>query len=281
MNLYAYPTTLSDALAVLSDNPDAVIVGGGTMVIPKLSTGELRPDALLDVSRIPELTQVRTDTTGHWILGAAVTYQQIVAATELPFLLRTAAAGVTGGPQILAQGTIGGSASYANPSSDMPSVLVALDATMVVDGVHGRRHLPADTFFEDAFTTAITHEPMILCEIRIPATRATAPSGYCKLRIAESSWPIVTAASTVLNPFATKYARECRVTVGGASGKPFSFTIFHEPSLPLLRHIIDDAAPTWNDDALATAAYRRRVTPVIVRRSIRQSLERMEDLAQS
>ncbi|MET9030848.1 FAD binding domain-containing protein [Nocardia sp. NPDC004168] len=280
MTLYEYPSTLSSALTILSEHPDALLLGGGTMIMPKLATGELRPEVILDVSRIPELTRVVLGAEGDWTLGAAVTYQTVLSTPGLPLLLRTAATGVTGGPQILAQGTIGGSASYANPASDMPSILVALNAKLIVDGVHGRQEIAAGEFFESAFVTAITQRPMMLCQIRIPADRINLPSSYVKLKVAESSWPVVTAATTIINPAAPEWSRQCRVTVGGSSETPFSIVFSTNVNLSTLREFFEQSALSWIDDTLASAAYRKRVTPVVVERSIRKALERMESVEQ-
>ena len=127
---YHAPATLGESLALLTDDPDVTVIGGGTIVMAA-SAGVPRTAALLDLHRIPGLAEIQQGVTTT--LGATTTYTRLLTTPAAPPLLRRIAGGITGGPQIRNQGTIGGSACYANPASDIPAGLVALDATMVVD----------------------------------------------------------------------------------------------------------------------------------------------------
>ena len=113
-----------------TDGP-TVLIGGGTWVVPEMSHGKRRPARVIDLRRAG-LGGVREDGDGagdrrydHLHGSAGVP----AVATRLP-LLRTLARGITGGAQIRNGGTVGGSACYASPASDMPAALVALGATL-------------------------------------------------------------------------------------------------------------------------------------------------------
>src|SRR5438034_798571 len=103
------------------------------------------------------------------------------------------AIGITGGGQIQNRGTVGGSACYAFPSSDVPAALVALGATLRLASAGGRREAAAADFFTGAFGADV-RPGEVLAEIRIPAPPAGARQGYYKFKLCESSWPIATAA---------------------------------------------------------------------------------------
>jgi len=147
---YHAPATLGEALALLTDDPDVTVIGGGTIVMAA-SAGVPQTAALLDLHRIPGLAEIQQGVTTT--LGATTTYTRLLTTPAAPPLLRRIAGGITGGPQIRNQGTIGGSACYANPASDIPAGLVALDATMVVHRQERQRRVPARDFFAEPFRT--------------------------------------------------------------------------------------------------------------------------------
>ena len=161
---YTRPTDVDGVTAALADG-DAVVVGGGTMVVPEMTHGRVRPSAVVDLARAGLAGITRGD--GAWVVGAMTTYTEL-ERSAVP-LLATVARGITGGPQIRNRGTVGGSASHANPSSDVPAALVALSARLRLAKTGGVREVAAADFFVGAFRTA--REPdEVLTAITVPDT---------------------------------------------------------------------------------------------------------------
>ena len=244
----------------------AAVVGGGTIVMPQLRRNELRPDHLVDLWGAG-LNHVQL-LPGVLRIGACVTYQQLlddpVIRREAP-LLSLMCHGITGGVQLRSQGTLGGSACSARPFSDSPSAIAALGAVMRVRDASGTRHVDAAEFFLGAGISAL-REDEVLEAIDVPLRGGAHMAGHRKVKVAEGSWPIVTA-SVVRTPHRTTLA------IGGVAHAPLLLT--EESSDPAeaaealvqglssaLAALSDDE--TWAD-MLAPAWYRRRIAPVVAR----------------
>lgn len=254
---YTRPSDVDGVTAALADG-DAVVVGGGTMVVPEMTHGHVRPAAVVDLAKAGLAGITRAD--GAWVVGAMTTYAEL-ERSAVP-LLETVARGITGGPQIRNRGTAGGSASYANPSSDVPATLVALGARLRLAKAGAVREVPAADFFLGAFRT--TRQPdEVLTAITVPDT--TAAPGYVKFKLAEGSWPIVTAA-TLAGPTMV------RVVLGGAAAVPVTVELERSSWRERLRSAVDRALTQPWDDVLAPGDYRARIAPVIAARSVADAL---------
>jgi carbon-monoxide dehydrogenase medium subunit len=272
------PQEVADACAVLGEHgPDAAVLGGGTMLLPAMGRGERNHAHVVDLRRLG-LSGIRS-AAAEWEIGAMTTYSELLRAADLDgraALLRRAAAGITGGPQLRNQGTVGGSACYANPASDMPAVLVAIGADLRLVGPAGAREVPASAFFRDAFVTALDPGE-VLTTIRVP--RRPAGVGYAKLKLSESSWPIATAAAVVERDEGR--VRSAVITVGAVCRTPVSVDV--TDLLDGSGRLLGDAGEldTWVDqhldrlwdDELAPADYRRQVAGVVARRALAQTEE--------
>ncbi|MGB3441026.1 MAG: FAD binding domain-containing protein [Actinophytocola sp.] len=254
---YLRPADVDGVTAALADG-DAVVVGGGTMVVPEMTHGRVRPSAVVDLAKAGLAGITRGD--GEWVVGAMTTYTEL-ERSAVP-LLATVARGITGGPQIRNRGTVGGSASYANPSSDVPAALVALGARLRIAKAGGVREVAAGDFFLGAFRTA--REPdEVLTAITVPDTDSGL--GYVKFKLAEGSWPIVTAA-TVAGP-------TIRVALGGAAAAPVALELERVAWREQLWSEVDKLLTEPWDDVLAPGHYRARIAPVIAARSVAAALE--------
>lgn len=270
---YQAPASVADAVALLGD--DAKVIGGGTWVVPALDRGELQPATVVDLRRAG-LGSISQDGDSIRV-GATCTYTDVLAsdllATHLP-LLQTMAAGVTGGRQILGQGTLGGSVAAARPSSDAPAVVVALGGRIVVAGPEGERTVDARDFFLGPERTVMgPRDLLVAMEFRSARRLST---GYEKLKHGQSSWPIATAAA-VLERNGRGHRTAATVTLGGVAGTPVAVDLTEElAEHPLTEDVITAAARTvgeqmtepWSD-VLAPANYRRAVVPALAARALR------------
>jgi len=272
---YHAPDDAEQACLLLSELGDeAVVLGGGTVLLPAMGRGERTHGHVVDLRRLG-LSGV-TVTDEYVDIGAMATYSTVLAAdTDGPAaLLKLAAGGVTGGPQLRNQGTIGGSASYANPASDVPGVLVAMEAQLLLQGSDGVREVAAEDFFKGAFVTALEADE-ILTTIRVP--RKACQVGYYKLKLSESSWPIATAAARV--ELVDGRLAAASVTLGAVCPTPVTVDVTACLDESGEVRVSDDEwaelvdghlENPWHDE-LAPATYRRQVAGVVAHRALQHT----------
>ena len=196
---YQRVESVDHAIQVLSDEPEAKILAGGHSLLPLMRVRLARPSLLVDISRIQDLKYVKED--GDQVAIGALTRHHDVANSEVlqelcPIVAY--AAGEIGDPQVRHVGTIGGSVAHADPASDMPTVLLALGAEMVVRGPDGSvRNVPAGDFFKGLFEPDLaTNE--VLTEIRVPKTTDRGWS-YLKFHRRAQDWALVGVAALAQN----------------------------------------------------------------------------------
>jgi carbon-monoxide dehydrogenase medium subunit len=265
---YHAPGMLDELAAVLAREEAPAVVSGGTVLVPQLAKGTRQPTAIIDLRALPDANRVRCDATAT-LLGPAVTYTTLLHDDGSPPLLRRIASGITGGPQIRNQGTVAGAACYANPASDLPAGLVALDATILIAGPAGLRTLAATPFFLGAYRTAIAANEAVI-GVQVP-TRPPARAGYHKIKRSESSWPIVVAAAVIPRTGAAT------VTLGGVATTPVTVTLDGDAMSgaalrAVVRDTLDAADIDWYHDELADTAYRKRVAGVAASRAMDEAL---------
>ncbi len=193
---YQRPASLDEALRILASNGEAKVLAGGQSLLPLLKLRIAAAETLVDIGRIAELKGVRQLPDGRLAVGALTTYRELAdSPARLYGVLGDALPGI-GDVQVRNRGTIGGAVAHADPASDMPACLLALDAELVARSARGERSIPIDGFFQGSFATAL--EPgEILTEIRLPGRRDDAGSAYASLEQSASGYALVGAAAVV------------------------------------------------------------------------------------
>src|SRR6478735_2420043 len=145
---YYRARSLADAHSLLAAHPGAKLLAGGHSLIPLMKFRLALPAAVIDIGRVPELRGISAGD-GSVRIGALTTHAEIAASAEvrraLPALAQAAA--VVGDPAVRNRGTIGGNVAHADPASDLPTVLVALGASVIAVGPRGERTIAAEQFF--------------------------------------------------------------------------------------------------------------------------------------
>ena len=168
---YVRAGSAEEAVATLAEHGDeAKLLAGGMSLLPLMKLRLATPAMLIDVGRVGELSYVR-DAGDHLEVGALTRHRdletsELLAAQCAP--LRTVAAEV-GDNQVRHRGTIGGSASHGDPASDLPALLLALDAVFMIRGPASERTVSATEFFRGFLETALEPDEL-LTEIRVPKT---------------------------------------------------------------------------------------------------------------
>ncbi len=276
---YQRAGTVEEALALKQQaNGDARFVAGGHSLIPLMKLRLIEPTLLIDVSRIPGLSAV--EAAGDRIsIGALTTH----AALEVdPVLLASApivaeAAGEIGDQQVRNRGTIGGSLAHADPASDLPAVMVALDATIHATGSGGERTIAAEEFFRGLFDVDLADDEMIT-SISFDATSTAA---YAKLRHRASHFAIVGVAASLEVEAGT--CTSARVAVTGASTHAQRLSVVEEALVGVeldettIAAAADRAPESLIDvnvDLVGSEEYRRAMTAVFARRAISAAVSR-------
>ena len=210
---YYRARSVADAHQLLAAHPGAKLLAGGHSLVPLLKLRLAAPSALVDIGRIAELRGISRQ--GDVIrIGALTTHAELAASADLrrgaPALADAAA--MVGDPAVRNRGTIGGNIAHADPASDLPTVLVALDARMVASGPGGERTIPAEEFFTGIMTTALAEEE-ILTAIQVPASSPGQGSAYEKFAHPASRYAVLGVAACITVANGTCSA--ARIALGG------------------------------------------------------------------
>jgi aerobic carbon-monoxide dehydrogenase medium subunit len=194
---YKAPTSVDEALQLLAEGgDDAKIIAGGQSLLPVMKLRLAAPELLIDLAKIDSLKGVRDDGDAI-VIGAMTPHFEVVGdplVAEHASLIARCVETVAD-PQVRHRGTIGGACAHADPASDIPAPMVALDAEFVIAGPAGQRRVAAADFFQDLFTTALGDDE-ILVEVRVPKYTGWG-SAYEKFVRVQQQWAIAGVAATV------------------------------------------------------------------------------------
>jgi aerobic carbon-monoxide dehydrogenase medium subunit len=258
---YRRAGSVDEAIELLGGDPEAKLLAGGHSLIPLLRLRFVRPSLLVDVGRLADLRYVRED--GDRIaIGALTRYADLVAdpllAERCAMVCETSA--LVGDPQVRHRGTIGGAVAHGDPASDVPTVLLALDADFVARGPGGERTIPAAEFFSGMFTTALGPQD-VLTEIRVPAATGT----YLKFVRRQHDWATVGVAAARVDGAVRVGLTSMGATPLRAAGVEEAVAGGASPAEAAARTGEGTAPPS---DASGSAEYRAHVAEVLVRRAL-------------
>jgi CO/xanthine dehydrogenase FAD-binding subunit len=282
---YYLPVSVDEAVGLLARyDGQARVVAGGTDLILDLQQGNEHPvAALVDVTRIVGLSEIRAEG-GYLVIGAGVTHNQIVES-QLLHQKATAlveASYVVGGPQVRNVATIGGNVAHALPAADGTTALNALDAEVEVASFSGRRWIPFTSLFLGPGKSAIDSTREVLTALRFKATgdqeasasaRIMRPQGVAlpimnfsaKVRVLDDR---IEAVALAVAPVAPTPFR-CQQTEAFLTGKPATSESIQAAVAVLLSECKPRTSPHR-----ATAEYRKEVLPVLLRRTLSKAIER-------
>ena len=215
---YYRPANLEETLQMLAEyGEDAKLLAGGHSLIPAMRLRLAQPEKIIDIGTLrPQLSYIKEED-GLIKIGALTTHYQIESSDLLKSkaALLPQAASVIGDGQVRNWGTIGGSLVHADPSSDLPAVILALEADFVLQSTAGERVVNAADFFVGILETAITPTEL-LTEIRFKPLEAE-KSSYLKLPNQASHYPVVGAAAIL--SLADGKISSARVALSGLAEK--------------------------------------------------------------
>lgn len=277
---YHRPESVTDAVAMLSSLEDAKILAGGQSLMAMMNFRYLAPDHIVDINRIPELTQIRED--GDAIRFGAMVRQRDAMDSPLvqarcPLLIE--ALTHVGHIQTRNRGTIGGSLSHLDPSAEMPAVFSALDATLHVSSARGDREIPISDWSLGFMMPNLEPDELL---VAIAAPCWPEGHGYAFLEMARRHGDFALAGAGALMTLNSdgSIARVSVALTGVDTGpvrlrEAEAALVGQMPSEP----VFADAAQTAEtvagiDDVHASADYRRRLAVVYARRALVAAHER-------
>jgi len=279
---YHVASSVDEAIALLQQyGDDAKLLAGGHSLIPTMKLRLAQPGHLIDLGKIGGLSYIREEE-GAVAVGAMTTYNTIIGSEVLGryFALLPEGAAQIGDPQVRNRGTIGGSVAHSDPAADMPGIVLALKADIVVRGSNGSRTIAADNFFTGMFETAL-QAGEVVTELRFAKPPAHTGSAYTKLANKASHYAVAGCAAVVtLNSDGTCAAAS--VVITGASARAIRAS---NVEAALVGHRLDAAtvtAATANaaaglemlEDIHGSKAYRAQMSGVMAKRSVLRAAER-------
>jgi carbon-monoxide dehydrogenase medium subunit len=277
---YEVPTTVAEAVDLLAEHLDeASVLAGGQSLIPLLALRLARPEVLIDINGLAELSGISA-TDGQVAIGAMtreyVAEESEVVADAVPLL--AAALPLIGHEAIRSRGTIGGSLAHADAAAELPAVARALDAEFVVRGPSGERVIPAAQWFEGYLTTARRPDELLV-EVRFPAAAQGTGVSFQEVARRHGDFAIVgLAVSLVLSG---GVIGDARLALAGVSDVPVraaaaeDLLVGERPSAELFdeaaRRATGDIDPPA--DLHGSSDYRKTVAAAIVRRGLRAAAD--------
>lgn len=281
-NLFDYQRagSLDEALSLVGA-PGTKVIAGGMSLLPLMKLRLANPERLIDIGRLAELRGVRRLDDGRMAIGALTTYSELGESPARHYGLIGDVLPDIGDVQVRNRGTVGGSVAHCDPASDLPAVLLALDAAIVARSKRGEKVYPADGFFTGAFTTALADDELIT-EIRLPGPRDDAGSAYASLAQRASGYSIVGVAAVVIKEGGSAITK-AGIALTGVGDAPYRARAVEEALLgnegtaesiaAAAAHATDGV--TVSGDIHADAEYRTAIAAIYTRRAIEAALGRL------
>jgi carbon-monoxide dehydrogenase medium subunit len=215
---YIRPESLEEVLRLLAEHGDeARILAGGQSLMPTLNMRLSHPRLLIDINRIETLKGIAI-SNGVVRIGALARHAEVmssaIVARHLPLIAE--AMPHVGHVAVRNRGTFGGSIALADPAAELPACVLALQATMVVEGTRGRRKIAADDFFRGLYETARASDELLV-EVLIPEQKRESVSVFMELSRRHGDFAMVGLA--LYGRFAPP-AADTRLVYFGSEVKP-------------------------------------------------------------
>lgn len=276
---YECPQALDDVLAVLDQHGDeAKVLAGGQSLIPLLKLRFAEPSLLVDINRVPGLDAIE-ERGGRLVLGTRVRHAMLADSPLMrgKYSAISTAARWVADPLIRNLGTLGGSLAHADPQGDWGSVMLAMNAEVVIRRQGSERVVPMKDFFQGVFTSTL--EPNeLLTEVRVPVPDGPSGGTYVKLERKIGDFATVGVSVHVeMNNGAIKTAGIGLTAVGPQNIKAEDAEALlagQAPSPELFRAAADAAVnetePT--EDIRGSVAYKKSVVRAYVERGLEEAV---------
>lgn len=275
---YYTATSVGEALSLLASHADAKLLAGGHSLLPLMKLRLATPAALIDIGKIADLHGIH-DNGDTVAIGALTTHHDVKHSALLRHhcaLLPEVAAQI-GDRQVRNRGTIGGSLAHADPAADYPAAMLALGATIEVQGADGSRTINADDLFTGLLQTSLGANE-IITKVNVPKTTAHGSGvAYAKFSHPASRYAIAGVAVWVKLDHdnvsdirigvtgATDHARRATKSEDALKGKPLD-----EDNLAEAAKLASDGLTTLGD-MYASSDYRAHLVTALAQQALTEA----------
>jgi CO/xanthine dehydrogenase FAD-binding subunit len=277
---YYAPGNMDEALFILAEHgDDAKLLAGGQSLMPMMNMRLATPQAVVDMNRVAGLDGIELASTGGLTIGAMTRQRTLERSHQIRqhCPLMADAMPLLGHFQIRNRGTIGGSVVHADPAAELPAVLMALEAELVLRNAERERVVPADSFFLTFLTTA-TEPDEILTEIRLPPWSPEWGWDVQEVSRRQGDFALVGSVAMVQMDGA-ETCRAARLVLFGVGDTPVRVVSaetrmvgqrLDDALLQEVAEIVSEALEP-EGDIHASAMYRKEVGGVMARRTLQQA----------
>jgi carbon-monoxide dehydrogenase medium subunit len=283
---YTRVVSYDEAVQALSDrDEDAKLLAGGQSLVPMLNLRLVRPTAVIDINAA-DTRQPYLDV-GRLVLPALTRHAQLLAdpAVRRAAPLLSAAARYIGNVRVRNRGTVGGSLAHADPTGEISCAALALDASVVARGPHGKREIQVEDLFAGYLSTRL-EQAEVISELHVPAGRRAGGWSFQEVARRASDFAVVAAAASVEVDPGRGAVRHARVGLAGvadrvvladgpAIGSILGTVPTHAELDDVARAVAEATSP--DGDVHASGAYRRRLVAVLTRRALAEAIGRAHD----
>ena len=277
---YARATSVVNALELLGEHGDRVkVLSGGQSLMPAMNLRLISPELIVDIGDLAELRGIAVTGSGVRI-GALTRHVDLLnspdIAAQAPLL--TDAIAHVAHPAIRNRGTLGGSLAHADPASELPACMVALDATIIVCGQEGERRIAAGDFFKGIYETDLSPQELLVA-VELPLARKNAAHFFHEFARRHGDYAIAGLAAQALvekdvltDLRLAFFAVGDRPVLAGAASKLVGITITQAVLAAASTALGEELDP--QDDQQASASMRRHLAKVLLTRGVSALLGR-------
>ena len=277
---YARATSVANALELLTAHGErARVLAGGQSLLPAMNLRLIAPELIIDISELDELRGVAAKG-GVLTIGALTRHADLQKSPEIAVhapLLMDAVAHVAH-PAIRNRGTIGGSLAQADPASELPACMLALDATIIARGPRGERRIAADEFFAGIYETALAPQELLVA-VELPVQQKDSTHYFHEFARRHGDYAIVGLAAQALvrdGRFADLrlgfFAVGVRPLLARSAGELIDVAVTPAVLSELSSALDEELSPL--EDQQATPAMRRHLARVLLTRCVSSLLSR-------
>jgi xanthine dehydrogenase FAD-binding subunit len=273
--------SIQEAIRLLQENPEAHLIAGGTDVLVKMQKGKAQFDHLIDIHDIAELNFIRENDDGDLVIGPLSCFTHVAESAlirkHIPVL--SEAILTIGGPQVRNMATIGGNLCNGVPSADSATPLIALNATVTIEGPDRSRKMPLEDFFLGPSRVALEHHE-IMTAITVSRDNYAGYYGHFYKYAMRDAMDIATIGCSAVCKVENKVLTDLRLAYGVAAPVPIRCKDTEDKirGRKLSTQLLNDIAEAVQDDVSprtswrAAQDFRLQIIATLAHRVVKQAI---------
>jgi aerobic carbon-monoxide dehydrogenase medium subunit len=277
---YARATSVGNAIELLAAHGErAKVLSGGQSLMPAMNLRLVAPELIVDIGDLVELHGIAV-SGGILTIGALTRHVDLLKSPEIAAhaSLLTEAVAHVAHPAIRNRGTIGGSLAHADPASELPACMVALDATIIISGPAGERRVPAKNFFTGIYETVLSPQELLVA-VELPVAPKNSAHFFCEFARRHGDYAIVGLAAqavvendVLIDLRPVFFAVGDRPVMANAAARLQKTAVTPALLSEALGHLSEELDPP--EDQQASSSMRRHLAKVLLARCVSALLGR-------